>query len=175
MSDEIQRSMSPEQAAAGRERYLRELVLPYVRRGLARAPELRSAMLLVAQYWCDEADDAVHGTVVFSVLDEPDLDAARACGWDEPDEVNTPGRRPDEPSEGVPGYIMEWDDNGEAISLFAAFCEEDCHQEMDFLEAYTPYAVFRRRGDEVVVEVVGKKQRPWLDGVMPEWMADAEA
>ncbi|BAZ09596.1 hypothetical protein NIES4071_14050 [Calothrix sp. NIES-4071] len=38
---------------------------------------------------------------------------------------------------------------------------------MNALEAYTPDAIFRRRNDEIEIEVVGKILRPWLDGIKP--------
>jgi hypothetical protein len=45
---------------------------------------------------------------------------------------------------------------------------EDCHQEMEEGEAYTPYAIMRRQNGDVAVEVVGVMTRPWLDGVVAE-------
>ncbi len=36
------------------------------------------------------------------------------------------------------------------------------------MEAYSPYAIFRRQGDDLEIEVVGKMLRPWLDGIKPE-------
>lgn len=169
VGDAVQTKLTPEQAEAGRQRYLRELVLPYVRRVLARHPDLRSAMLLVAQYWNDEADDAVHREVLFSVLDEPDLEAARAADW-ERDEVNTPGRHSSVLSDDLDDDegLFGWNENGEAISLFAAFCDEGCHQDMGYLDAYSPYALLRCIDGSIAIEVVGTMKRPWLDGVMPQ-------
>ncbi|MCA9710085.1 MAG: hypothetical protein KDK70_29875 [Myxococcales bacterium] len=180
--------MTPEQAEAGRRRFLAQEAMPCMRRAFEHFPEFRSALLLVAQYWSDEAHDAVHYEVLFSVLDEPDLEAARASADERTDEVNTPGRSPAElidelvnqqmdelvnqQMDGQEFPFMGWDENGESISLFAAFCEEGCHQDMRYLEAYAPYALFRRSDDGITVEVVGTMKRPWLDGVRTQWEAE---
>ncbi len=58
--------------------------------------------------------------------------------------------------------------NDNAIPNFAAYFKEGCHQEMDYLEAYSPYAVFRRKEGDIEIEVVGNMLRPWLDGIRPE-------
>ena len=71
-----------------------------------------------------------------------------------------------------PRAEARWGDNSWAIPLFAAFCEEGAHQDMVPLQAFTPYAVFRR-GDPISVEVVGRALRPWLDGVVPEGASGA--
>lgn len=208
MSD---RKYTSAEAAQLRERMIREQIVPVVGRAFEAHPELRSATLLVAQYWCDEANDAVHCDVVFSELDTPDTAAAflarrrryedaepqRPAGgrsgfarwlpWfrqpepavtavqDAPrtatpkgDPTNLPSGLDDEGLERDFTWKLDWDSNGEPISLFAAFCLEDCHQEMEVGEAYSPYAIFRRRSGDVAVEIVGVMIRPWLDGVKPE-------
>jgi hypothetical protein len=53
-----------------------------------------------------------------------------------------------------------WDENWDAIPAFAAFCREGSHQGMSVAEAYTPYAVLRRCGDDVSIEIVGQMLRP---------------
>ena len=45
---------------------------------------------------------------------------------------------------------------------------------MESLEAYSPYALFSRVGAEIKMQVVGVMIRPWLNGVIPEWEAEAE-
>ncbi|MBO1351328.1 MAG: hypothetical protein EBE86_029990 [Hormoscilla sp. GUM202] len=60
-----------------------------------------------------------------------------------------------------------WDSQGAAIPAFAAFCKEGSHQCMDLSEAYSPYAIFRRKGQEIEVEVVGSWLRWWLNGIKP--------
>lgn len=142
--------------------------------------------MLVAQYWCDEADDAVHCDLLFSQLPTPDIAAANAASKAELDaedeeaaaaeiaahrSINLPAGLDQATLECETHRYISWDANGESIALFAAFCREDCHQEMDPGEAYTPYAFFRRRGEQIDVEVVGTLRRPWLDGVQPSWEA----
>jgi hypothetical protein len=164
---EIPKSLTPEETAKLREAWIRDGFVPTVASVFAKYPTLRSATMLVAQYWSDEAEDAVHYALVYSVLDTPDLDAARAAEHDADPVNHPPGFEPwDLP------YVEVWDDNDESISLFAAFCTEGADQEMPWLEAYTPYAIFRRDGDAVRVEVVGTMIRPWLDGVTPTELLD---
>ena len=67
---------SPEEAARRRAAYVDTLVLPVVAAELARSPATRSALLLVAQYWRDNALDEVHGMLVLST--EPNPDPAQA-------------------------------------------------------------------------------------------------
>ncbi len=199
---------TPIEAADLRDRVIREGVVPMVRRAFDAYPALQSATLLVAQFWCDEAHDAVHCDVIFSELRTPDTKAAyrarrQRYGGDDvappPSASGLFGWRtwlpwlggsktapklapnvppPCEPNSDITNLPsirdvemldeLEWDSNGEPISLFAAFCLEDCHQEMDEREVYSPYAIIRRQNGDVAVEVVGVMTRPWLDGVVPE-------
>ena len=136
-------------------------------------PSLRSATLLVSQYWDDEAADAVHSSLVFSVLGTPDLDAHfDAAVFDEArddygvDAVNLAN---------VADFDLwaywqrlSWDDNNEAIPLFAAFCVAGS-QDLSSLENCRPFCIFRRLDDgSTVIDVVGEMVRPWLDGVASE-------
>ena len=84
--------MSPGEAEVARRRYLRTELLPGVSRYFQTYPLLQSAMLCVAQYWNDEADDAVHGAVIVSELSEPTMDGV---GWsDDPKpDANLPNTR----------------------------------------------------------------------------------
>ncbi|MBU8894050.1 hypothetical protein KRR26_00465 [Corallococcus sp. M34] len=162
---------SPAKAAALREHLLKAQVEPVVLDHFQRHPHLRSAALLVAQYWNDEADDAVHHRLLFSELETPDTDAAFRD--QENDGVNfatPPGEERWEAE--AQRYVFSWPDNREAIPLFAAFTREDCHQDMTPLESFTPYAIFRRTGTGLAIEVVGQMLRPWLDGVRPSWEQD---
>ena len=158
-----------------------EAVWPTVRRAFARHPELRSAVLLIAQYWNDAADDAVHGECIYSELETPDLDAAfrsldaaEALENDDDavaaiDGVNLRSLQRDQLAllyESQGDEWLQWNSNWEAIGAFAAFCTEGATQDMSYSEAYTPYAIFRRDG---TMEVVGKMLRPHLDGLIPKW------
>jgi hypothetical protein len=165
---------TPIEAAHLRDQVIRKDVVPMIRRAFDAYPALQSATLLVAQFWCDEAHDAVHYDVVFSELSTPDINAAylarrrryeedvapppsasRLSGWrawfpwlsaskaapqqaanvppaSQPkgDITNLPSIRDDEMLEDEFSFQLQWDSNGEPISLFAAFCLEDCHQDM---------------------------------------------
>ena len=171
MSEDIRRKYTPEQTAK-----LREETVARIARSVGQVfekhPELRSALMLVAQYWDDESDDAVHFSTIFSKLTVPKLDAATQ-EWTEDeyrDSINLP--------EGLYHMDLElelylegydWNCTGDAIPLFAAFTKEGSHQNMPPTESGTPYAVFRRSPTGVEMELVGEMWRPWLDGVMPEW------
>jgi len=139
--------------------------IPYVKEIFAKRSELTSAMLLLAQYWADEADDAVHANVVFSGRETPLW--PHPCRWDDEDDDSVV-RDPNEicTSCGDVGWLS-FDDNGEqTIAAFAPCCREDADQEMRVAEAYLPYAVARRSPsakDGVEVEIVGGPIRAWMD------------
>ena len=168
---------SGQEAANLREEIVENYVNLVVKMAFDKYPQLNSAMLLVAQYWDDEADDAVHEILFFSVLGTIDIETVwkNEC---KADPVNLPGLprqleilfsvREEFYKEESLWQEHYWDDNGKAIPAFAAFCKEGCHQLMSFSEAYTPYAILRRKGEEIEVEVIGKMLRPWLDGIKPE-------
>ncbi|MEM9274965.1 MAG: hypothetical protein AAGA80_18670 [Cyanobacteria bacterium P01_F01_bin.143] len=64
-----------------------------------------------------------------------------------------------------------YDFNGlthEMVTAFAPFCKEGCHQDMDYGESYTNYALFTRMNTGIKIKIVGKMLRPWLDGIRPE-------
>jgi len=163
------RDMSMERA-----RFIEEHAIPFVADAFRPDPALRSALMLVAQYWCDEANDAVHYHMIFSRLERPDVAAGLASlDDDEPDRINLAGGAQYKVTD---GWMKGWDDNGGAIPLFAAFCREGCDQEMAASEAYLPCVMFRRQPDGTTrAEIIGEMIRPWLDGVEPEWSGDSEA
>lgn len=200
---------TPIETARLREEVIRDNVVPTIQRAFDAYPVLQSATLLVAQYWCDEANDAVHCDLIFSELATPDIDAAyrarlepyESCDGAAPSPSNwsawlpwLAGKKTAEapptfepvrdftnlPSNLEPEELevqfkdkIRWNSNGDPISLFAAFCREHCHQEMDDVEAYSPYAIFRRQNGQIAIEVVGVMIRPWLDGVKPQYDGDA--
>lgn len=228
MSDEIIRQYSPEQTAKMRDDLLRKRFAPFVGQVFAQHPALNSAVLSVAQYWCDEAWDAVHGELSYSLQRDPDIDAfyarVRAEGDQEDmDELSyhrtlfiegletaraigfplkaAPVRPPgflDRLFKRTPAYDSAlgkqqsdtvrklaydvfwgsdgWDDNGEAIPLFAAFCHEEGSQEENFAHNYRPFVIFRRAaqpGAPADFEIIGEMVRPWLDGVGPREFDEA--
>src|SRR5262249_49384130 len=69
--------MSRGEVETARRHYVREQLLPIVSHYFQTYERLQSAMLCVAQYWADEADDAVHGSLIVSELFEPTL----GVGW----------------------------------------------------------------------------------------------
>ena len=160
-----------------RQKIIDRYVIPTVKRAFDRYSRINSCTFAVAQYWNDNAHDEVHDFFLYSILDTPDWKAfAEAAEYDE-DKINLPGFKH--------RYILSpgniWDKtayyssddfwNGlsaDEIAAFAAFCKEDSHQCMAYAEAYTPYAILRRRNEEITVEIIGKMLRPWLDGVRPE-------
>jgi hypothetical protein len=171
---EPQHLYTKEETADLREKIINSEILPQIQLVFSRYPQIRSAMLLVAQYWSDEADDAVHYRIIFSVLQTP-IWGRELLGNDYyyEDPVNLP-RLPNlseinislwKDSHKFRRQKYTWEENGNAIPIFAAYCEEGCYQEMNDLDAYTPYAVFRRKKEEIEIEVVGNMLRPWLDGV----------
>lgn len=176
-----------EETARRRLAYIEKHAYPRARAAFSAEPELKSAVLMVAQYWDDEADDAVHGEIAFSTREAPDLEAyfERLARDEEEDddldwEVYEARRLVVESadigrslSEKLGDTWLSWDDNGEAIPLFAGFCKEACHQEMPTHEAYTPVALIRRGpGTILSTEILGVPSRPWLEGIRPEWWGE---
>jgi hypothetical protein len=175
---ETQQIYTKEESADLRSKIINAEIVPTIKVVFDKYPQLQSAMLLVAQYWDDGASDAVHNTMIYSVLPTPLWDKELLkTDYDNDSPVNLPGLpNLDE----IDAYVWEyfaklegegkeyfWENNENAVPLFAAYCQEGCHQEMDYLEAYTPYAVFRRKEEEIEIEVVGNMLRPWLDGLRP--------
>lgn len=195
-------TFDPRDTKRARALAIEKAVLPKAARMFALADDLQSAVMGVAQYWDDEANDAVHHHLFYSAERDPDwqrhfvsvaaplleedeelLDAWRmAYGFPtlEEEASTIPLERQSIISELVharEGWNvarLSWDANGWAIPLFAAFCEEGANQDMVPRQAFTPYAVLRREDDEISVDVVGTMVRPWLDGVPPERGANSQ-
>lgn len=163
---------------AMRRQALNEDFIPYIKGVFAARPELKSALFGVAQYWADEADDAVHDCVIFSSRETPLW--PHDCRWD--DEERTPEDGSDvcsSCSSAVRGGDLRWmpfDDNGSAIVAFQSCCREDASQESSTARAYLPYAVGRRlESGDIDVEIVGGPIRAWLDeGRAPNQAEDRE-
>lgn len=130
----------------------------YAKKVFTTKPQLRSVMMSVAQYWSDEADDAVHAFAVASERATPLWPhVCSETSWD------------DDPPEPIAGEICEscgdlgyfpCDDNGSSIPVFEPYCHEDGSQEESMAENYTPFAVARRTDDGVAIEFVGMLHRP---------------
>ena len=126
----------------------------------ASHPTYQSVMFGVAQYWADEADDAVHYDICASERALPLW--PHRCDqtvWEDGDYENLPGEACMNCGQGI-GYLGNWDDNGAAIGAFEAYCHESGSQEEASASNYLPYAVARRVGDAVEIEVIGRLQRP---------------
>jgi hypothetical protein len=203
MADEVVRELTPEQCEAGR-----AAAVASAAKSIAAVfkdfPDVQSAVLMVGQFWADEALDAVHRATAFSFAVNPDFAAYRAeaerlyellldqsvdidafDGDFEAHDLWIEGRAAverlgerwslDKRFEFHEKYDLyaDWDSNGAAIPLFAAYCEEGADQEQPTGLSHAPYCVFRRgRGGGVDVEIVGVMVRPWLDGVAPQTFED---
>jgi len=165
-------SLSPGETEMARRTYLRTQLLPVVGRYFQTYERLQSAMLCVAQYWADEADDAVHATLIVSELFEPTLEGVAHLedSLTDPNLLTT--HIPSEYGEGSSSEVSlwragaRWDENSGAIPLWAAFAPEGGSQEYsEISEAYAPAVLFYRHGGYRVLPM----HRPQLDGVRPEW------
>lgn len=155
-----------------RDRYIRLTVEPTIRWVFAKFPHIRSVTIRVAQYWDDEANDAVHGDLVFSELETPSLNQK-----DDPNFTVAPVLERKAPWDGWKYCNLDtgefnhdvdgWSDNWIAIPLFAAWCAEDMTQEMGRDEAYSPYATYRKT-DAGVQRELYPMVREYCDGVEPE-------
>lgn len=176
--DEILRVLDGEQTADLRQRFLQGPVHRAVEKVFGNDPTLHSMTLLVGQYWCDEASDAVQVTTVYSELETPVIEGFASDDRDEDggDSVNLGGRRQWNLVDFTESPERHWAPNGYCIPLFAAFCIEGGHQEGDYLEFESPIAIYRRTGPKSAsMEFVGTMVRPWLDGVSFEHAGPAGA
>lgn len=162
---------TPGETDVARRRFVREHILPLVTRYFATYEKLQSAALCVAQYWDDEADDAVHGTVLVSELPEPTLKGV-SYGYDESEaDANLPTIRVKPPGgDGSSSRVslwetnIPWDDNSGAIPLWAAFAPEGGDQNLGLAENYAAAVLFYRDGGYEFLPM----ERPQLDGIRPE-------
>ncbi|HEX5272480.1 MAG TPA: hypothetical protein VFW33_18410, partial [Gemmataceae bacterium] len=164
--------MSPGEAEMARRQYLREHLLPVVSRYFTTYERLQSAMLCVAQYWCDEASDAVHGLLIVSELFEPTLEGVESYAEESYVDPNLPTTRiKPQYEEGSSSAVTlwgtgaRWHDNNDAIPLWAAFAPEEGSQEYgEYSEVYAAAVMFYRHGGYDILPM----RRPHLDGVQPE-------
>jgi len=167
---------STQEAAKLRTIFIRNEVVPMIKSVFEKFPRIKAVVFLTAQYWDDEADDAVHPLFLLCKNENPDLDLWFEHPYDNSDFLfmdETVDKNLEEMFDVFrwhgPGG---WQENYDSIPLFAAFCKEGAWQDEDYADSYLPYAIFRRGlNNSVTTEVVGKMIRPWLDGVMPEWEA----
>jgi hypothetical protein len=134
----------------------------------AASPKYRSAMLVVAQYWNDQADDECHARVVVSTRDLPVW--PHVCDdyadeiWDDEASamVPNPARREGEGCDRCMYKTLPF-----RLHLsppaWEAYCHEHANQDQELGEAYLPYAIARPGPGGVEIEIVGVLQRPWLE------------
>lgn len=157
-----------------REHYLRWEFLPVAAEMFRQMPRWQSVTLAVAQYWCDEAHDAVHTAFLASEQREPSWPPPEFRQEDSDDYYYDATAEPNPADARWAARQALWGhrfgpfygDNYDLIVAFASYCLPGCHQEMDYAQAYRPYAIARRiaGGDSLAVEIVGRMLQPeWED------------
>lgn len=169
-----------------RARYERDYALPLARALFELEPRCQSVLFTVGQYWCDEANDAVHEQVWICAEREPSWPELAKPGpttlgdeatlrelveeaSDEPQDISDAQwelqRRASQLAFGTDVY-SGLDDNGDMIVAFASYCREEGSQEEPLYVSHVPYGVVRRppEGDAPSLELVGQMYRPeWED------------
>lgn len=152
-----------------REAYLELRVRPLAQRLFQAAPEARSVLCCIAQFWDDEALDAVHELFVPCAVPGPP--PWPECLRDNPftDDAGGPDGSAlshwwiaiEEIAEGLP----DLDDNTTRVAAFASCIGTMATQDDDFAEAFRPYALARRLpGNLVDIRILGSVLRPeWED------------
>lgn len=173
-----------------RERFEREYLLPLARAAFELEPRCQSVLVTVGQYWCDEAEDAVHcHELACTVRDPawPDAGQVHPGSIGDPQELaellrDEQGMSDPEPGDlaltqhalwaaarkrafgAAPAWVL--DDNTDMIVAFASYCEEASDQEQPSWRSHTPYCLIRRpaQGQQPEALVVGRMHRPeWED------------
>lgn len=124
-------------------------------------PSRRSVLLVISQYWDDQADDEVHGRCYASTRETPVW--PHECDGSERYKPLLDGEECNWCGEGgydafQMGFYGGYEDA--MVVAFEQLCRESANQNMDHNEAYVPFAIARKRGEHVDVEVVGSAQRP---------------
>ncbi len=188
MSLEVVKKYTPEEAEAGRLKVLEKDFVPPIKKIFDQYPKIESAVLLIGQYWSDDAYDRIQYMLPFSIETQPDYERWLAY-IEDPDQEDQFWSSKEYFIEGLRGATeaaINFDAQGNStietqtrkelnhfdndyIPLFSAFCKEGGHQDASYAHNYTPYAIFRRgdKGADIDIEIVGEMLRPWLDGVMP--------
>ena len=133
-------------AAELRDHYLRWRFVPLAAE-LLRRDGVGSVTLAFAQFWNDEAHDAVHDGLFVSPSQTPGW-PLEEVDWDTLSEAHRAlcGR----------GHDEFYGDNYDLIHAFAAYCKPGCDQEMSSDEAYLPYAVAWLKDGQLQVDLVGE-------------------
>lgn len=126
---------------------------PWLKEHFKRKPADQSVLVSVAQFWADEANDAVHLTTLAS--DKPVPDFFHSDWSDEPSTEGTHGVGWE--------HSPEWDDNGMSIRCFQAYCGEMGSQELPSAAQSEPFAIIQRTPSGPQLTWLGRCQRAWLD------------
>lgn len=183
-------------SAEKRETFITWYMAPLVARVMRKNTRVKAMYLGFAQYWNDEADDAVHWALL--PVSSADLPVADICTvknkcykvdengygefvWTKYSDL----RKIEEDIHGVQ-WGFHWD-NHDMIKAFAAYTEEDGSQERGY-DQYTPYIKFYWREETrtvgngkthidrlLVGEILIDPIRPWLDDTKTNWEESEEA
>lgn len=183
---------SAERCAELRKQYLDGVMSVYMQRLFKDNLQIQCVGLAVAQYWDDEANDAVHLRKYPCEHAELDLEALFAWNERNYDQLNLDDPHPHMPSNptfdtwdwerktfGDGWYrdpvINNWNDNYDAISLFGGFVAEEGSQEWDDKHNYSLFCVYRKdvHGD-ITWEYTTEMHRPYVDGCWPSWASDED-
>lgn len=151
--------------------------VPLAGRFFEEEPEAQSLLYCIAQFWCDEALDAVHEELVPCQLRDPppwpecliDNPFVDAISWQNlPTEYEIERWAPTMCSLSREFHAL--DENSTMVTAFASRVPEATSQSLDLSRSYLPYAIARRApGRGVELEVVGRIERPeWEDASSAE-------
>ena len=156
-----------EEAQAKRVEFVETKLIPTLRKQ-GYLKEGTSAVMFVAQYWNDEANDAVHFRVSISKTSKTPKGFSRLPEFDRDDPAASLSEydlRRDQKT-GKIDYTDDsgftWDSNGQAITLWCAFAEGGHTQDSEYSDAYRSAVTIESDGSYAFNTMV----RPWLDGVM---------
>lgn len=151
---------------------IEEWFLPVAKLLLKEYPSTNCVVVTLAQYWNDEADDAVHVSFIPSSVPFESWDGLfsdkNQFYSEESQDFSLP--KPDGSTEYVSFYGLSqraigfnpYLSNDESfISIFERYCKERCSQEMHTQEAYQPYLIVSRDGDEIKIRDLGDLVRVW--------------
>jgi hypothetical protein len=140
--------------------------LPIAKFAFEQDVGVKEVFLSAAQYWNDEADDAVHLNVQFSNHDYTSWEKLNSS-----DNLFSENIVDTYTSAGEALFRLAiknvhsieygfYPDNYENfIACFGGFCKEGCSQETDYIDAYTPVVVAFKQNNEVKTKVIGKKAK----------------
>lgn len=150
-------------------------IRPIARLFFAGCEKAQSLVFAVAQYWDDEADDAVHSTFVGSSEKNPtwpeclnyqhnSLLIARGDSGSYANPKPTARNALERALCTVTGNSYEHlDDNGTGIIAFAPYTPEGGDQNQSTADNYAPFVIARRPDnpdDDVSIEIVGHVHKP---------------